>query len=204
MNILNKKAGRRPGKSSTKEQIIHVAQTLFTQTSYDQTTMRDIAKRAHVDPALIIHYFGTKQELFIAAMTLSQSIPKKIEKELKGDTETLGLRLATLFISIIEKKASNHIVINVMRAVIQIPGAASLLKAILVRPILNTFKNSDKLDNAELRATLVQSQLVGLIVSRYILKVEPLASLSPDEVITYIAPTLQRYLTGDLVSKRYK
>jgi AcrR family transcriptional regulator len=193
-----KKAGRRPGKTATKEQIITAAQTFFAKTSYDQTTIRDIAKLAHVDPALIMHYFGTKQELFIAAMTPPQRVPQKIAKALKGDTETLGLRLATLFVGFLENKTTNHIVVGVLRAVIHVPEAAALLKTILVSPILTVFKASGKLDNPELRATLVQTQLVGLVITRYILKIEPLASLPPEKLITYLAPTLQRYLTGNL------
>ena len=194
-----KKAGRRPGKTATKDQIISAAQTFFAKNSYDQTTIRDIAKHAQVDPALVMHYFRTKQELFIAAMTPPQNIPQKIAKALQGDTETLGLRLATLFVGFLENKTTNHIVVGVLRAVIHVPGAASLLKAILVSPILTTFKNSGKLDNPELRATLVQTQLVGLVITRYILKIEPLASLPTDKLIAYLAPTLQRYLTEDLV-----
>jgi AcrR family transcriptional regulator len=197
----NKKAGRPPGKSGTKDQIIAVAQTLFAKTSYDTTTIREIARLANVDPALVMHYFRTKQELFIAAMAPSQNIPQKIVKELKGDTETLGLRLATLFIGMLESRTTNHIIVNGLRAVIQIPGAIALLKLMLVQPILKSFKNAEKLDNAELRATLVQSQLIGLVITRYILKIEPLASLPKQDLITYLAPTLQRYLTGDLEMK---
>jgi len=193
-----KKAGRRPGKTATKEQIIIAAQTFFAKISYDKTTIRDIAKQAKVDPALVMHYFGTKQELFIAAMTPPQKVPQKIAKALQGDTEMLGLRLATLFVGFLENKTTNHIVVGVLRAVIHVPEAASLLKSILVSPILTVFKSSGKLDHPELRATLVQTQLVGLVITRYILKIEPMASLPPDDLITYLAPTLQRYLTGDL------
>lgn len=201
MAAQSKKTGRRPGKTATKEQIISAAQIFFAKTSYDQTTIRNIAKQANVDPALVMHYFGTKQELFIAAMTPPQKVPQKIAKALEGDTQILGFRLATLFVSFLENKTTNHIVVGVLRAVIHVPGAASLLKTILVNPILIAFKNSGKLNNPELRATLVQSQLVGLIITRYILKIEPMASLSSDEIIAYLAPTLQRYLTGDLENK---
>jgi len=202
MATVTKKAGRRPGKTATKEQIISVAQTFFAKTSYDQVTIRDVAKIAKVDPALVMHYFGTKQELFIAAMTPPQRVPQKIAKALEGDAERIGLRLATLFVGFLESPTTNHIVVGVLRAVIHVPAAAALLKTILVSPILTAFKNSGKLDQPELRATLVQSQLVGLIVTRYILKIEPLATLPPDELITYLAPTLQRYLTEDLRNKK--
>jgi AcrR family transcriptional regulator len=198
MDTTIKKAGRRPGKTATKEQIITAAQSFFAKISYDQTTIRDVAKQAKVDPALVMHYFGTKQELFIAAMTPPQKVPQKIAKALEGDTETLGLRLATLFVGFLENKTTNYIVVGVLRAVIHVPEAASLLKTILVSPILTVFKNSGKLDNPELRATLVQTQLVGLVITRYILKLEPIASLPPNKLITYLAPTLQRYLTGSL------
>lgn len=201
MSAENKKPGRRPGKSATKNQIVTAAQKLFTKTNYDQATIREVAKLAHVDPALVMHYFRTKQELFIAAMTPSQNVPQKITKVLQGDTQTLGVRLATLFITMAESKTTNYIITNVIKAVIQVPEATLLLKILLVRPIITAFKNSDKLDNPELRVTLVQSQLLGLAMTRYILKIEPLASLPPAELIAYLAPTLQRYLTGELTKK---
>ncbi len=198
MGELSKKMGRRPGQNETKTKIIVVAQSLFANTSYDQTTIRGIARLAEVDPALVMHYFGTKQELFVAVMAPAQHIPEKITRELTGNTETLGLRLATLFVGILESKATNHLIVSAMRAVVQVPGAASLLKEVLIRPILNVFKNYKELDNAELRVTLIQSQLLGVVIVRYILKIQPLASLPPDKLIEYLAPTLQRYLTGDL------
>ncbi len=190
--------GRRPGQNKTKAKIIVAAEALFAKEGFDHTTIRAIARQAGVDPALVLHYFDSKQELFIAVMTPPQRMPHKIAKELaNGNPETLGLRMATLFVSMLDAKSTNHIVVNVLKAAIRIPGAAVLLKRIMVRPILKAFKES-ALDHAELRATLAQSQLVGMVMTRYILKVEPLASLPPKELIAYIAPTLQRYLTGDL------
>lgn len=201
MNTINKKTGRRPGKSITKDKIITIAQELFTKTNYEQTSIRNIAKLAEVDPSLVLHFFNSKQELFIEAMTPSQNMPQKIAKALEGDTETCGIRVTTLFVDMLEAQATNRVILSIVRAVIQVPAAASLLKVLLIRPILNTFKNSEKLDNAELRATLVESQLMGIIMSRYILKIEPLASLPSDQLISYLAPTIQRYLMDNLSFK---
>jgi AcrR family transcriptional regulator len=198
MNTASKKAGRPSGQSTAKTNILTTASELFTKDGYDQVTIRAVAQQAKIDPSLVMHYFGSKQELFIAAMAPTQGVPHKIAKELEnGDAETLGLRLATLFIGMAESKSSGHIIVTALKAAIRIPGAAVLLKTILVRPILKVFRKS-ALDNAELRATLAQSQLIGLVMTRYILKIEPLASLPADELISYLAPTLQRYLTGDL------
>lgn len=197
MTTTAKKLGRRPGQTGTKQKILSSAEDLFARYGYDQTTVRSIAEIAGVDPALVIHYFGTKEELFVAAMTPTQDVPHKISSVLGGDPESMGLGLATLFVTMLDGKATNHIIVNALKAAIRIPGAASLIKVVLVRPILKTFKES-ALDNAELRATLAQSQLLGIAMSRYILRIEPISSLSSDELITYLAPTLQRYLTGDL------
>ena len=202
MSKAIKKVGRPSGQSTAKAKILSAAEKLFAKDGYDQTTIRAVAKQAGVDPALIMHYFGSKQELFIAATAPAQGVPHKIAKELgDGDPETLGLRLATMFVGMLESKPSNHIVVTALKAAIRIPGAAALLKTMLVRPILKTFKDS-ALDHAELRATLAQSQLIGLVMVRYILKIEPLASLPADELISYLAPTLQRYLTGDLMNNK--
>jgi AcrR family transcriptional regulator len=198
----SKKVGRRPGQSTTKADITIAARALFARIGYDPTTIRDIADRAGVDPALVMHYFATKQELFIAAMIPPQDMPHQISEQLAGDTATLGLRLATLFVGKLESKMTNQIIVGTLRAAVRVPGAAALLRVVLVRPILNVFKDSQKLDNAELRAGLVQSQMIGLVMTRYILKVQPLASASAEELVAYLAPTLQRYLTGDLSNKR--
>ncbi len=198
MDKIIKKAGRRPGQNKTKTSIVAAAEALFAKEGFDHTTIRAIATQAEVDPALVMHYFGSKQALFIAATAPSQQMPHKIAQELsRGNPETMGLRLATLFVGMLEAKPTSHIVVNALKAAIRIPGAAALLKTVLVRPILKAFRES-ALDHAELRATLAQSQLVGIVMTRYILKIEPLASLPPEELIAYIAPTLQRYLTDDL------
>lgn len=201
MDKIKKRLGRRPGSSDTKDKILGAAQALFARDGFEHTTIRAIAEEIDVDPALIAHYFGNKQELFIAAMAPSQKIPHKIATELAGDPETLGFRLATLFVSLLESKATNHVVVAALRAAVRMPGALSLMKAVIVHPILKVFKDSG-LDEPELRATLVQSQLVGVIMARYILKVEPMASIPSDDLITYLTPTLQRYLTGDLHNKK--
>ncbi len=202
MDTATKKAGRRPGQNKTKAKIIVAAEALFTKEGFDHTTIRSIAKHAEVDPALVMHYFGSKQELFIEAMAPSQQMPRKIAQELtRGDPETMGFRLATLFVCMLEARSTGHVVVNVLKAAVRIPGAAALLKTILVRPILKAFKEST-FDHAELRATLAQSQLVGIVLTRYIIKIEPLASLPSNELIECIAPTLQRYLTGNLNGNR--
>jgi len=201
MDRSSKRPGRRPGQSTTRDRIIAEARELFANVDYDHTTIRAVAEQAEVDPALVMHFFKSKQELFIAAMAPYPEMPRKISRELAGDSRTLGLRLATLFVSMLESKTTNQVIIGSLRAAVRLPGAALLLRKILVKPILKAFKESNKLDNPELRAALVQSQLVGVAVTRYILKLEPVASVPADELVRHLAPTLQRYLTGDLNPK---
>jgi len=197
-----KTAGRRPAGQSAKEDILAAAQSLFAAHGYSGTTLRAIAAEVQVDPALIAHYFGTKQELFVTAMAPTTSGPAAIAHILKGDPATIGIRAARFFVGMLENEATGHIVVGLIRAASSEPLAAAMLKNVLARPILRVFKTAAVLDeHAEIRASLVQSQLLGLVTSRYILKMPPLVKATPEELVQYLGPTLQRYFVDDITAE---
>lgn len=192
-------AGRRPAGQSAREDILAAAQSLFAAHGYSGTTLRAIAAEAQVDPALIAHYFGTKQEMFVTVMAPTTSGPAAIAQVLEGDPEMIGVRLAHFFVSMLENKTTGRIIVGLIRATSSEPLAAAMLKNVLARPILHVFKTAAVLDEqAEIRASLVQSQLLGLVTSRYILKMPPLVTATPEELVQYLGPTIQRYLMGDI------
>ncbi|MGB4779278.1 TetR family transcriptional regulator, partial [Microbacterium sp.] len=168
---------------------------------YDGATMRAIAERAGVDPALLHHYFGTKSALFAATVDVPVDPRKLIGGALSGDLDGAGERLVRAVVTLWDDPAFRSRGVALIRAVIGGRRTSSLLLGFVSREILHRI--GDRLGggpSAQRRATLVASQIVGLIVTRYVIELEPLASASPDEIVADLAPTVQRYLTGDLDS----
>jgi len=162
--------------------------------------MRAIARAAGVDPALVLHYFGTKANVFLSAIELPFDPEAILPGVLDGDRETLGERFARFVVATLENDAARERVLAIVRAATSEPAAASILRGLIERRIRDPIAQALGTADAELRASLVGSQVVGLAMSRYVVRVEPIASLSPDRLVTLIAPTLQRYLAEPLVS----
>ena len=192
------RTGRRPGTSKTREAILDAARAGFADQGFNATSVRAIAARAGVDPALVHHYFGTKDELFAAAMELpvdpAAVLPALIEPGLDG----LGERLVRFFLSVWDQPAPRARIQGVLRSALTHEAAAALLRDFVSRQILGRVAAAVDKPDAELRASLVGSQLVGLGLLRYLVGVEPLASADGETVVAAVAPTVQRYLTGDL------
>jgi AcrR family transcriptional regulator len=187
------RTGRRPGDSGTRQAILQAAQEAFCEHGYDRASIRAIAHQAKVDPALVHHYFGTKQQLFVAAVQFPFQPAEGIDQLLGGDPETVGERLVRFFLRIGEDQANRHAVIGLLRS-----AATTLLREFASKAIIGWMAADLDPPNPRLRPTLVASQLIGLFMLRYIIKVEPLASASVEEVVAAVAPTMQRYLTAEL------
>ncbi len=192
--------GRRPGQNKSRRQILSAAQKLIADKGYDRTTLRDVAASAGVDPALIVYFFKTKQRLFIEAILPVYEPGQNLPKLLEGDKAVLGQRLATYLVSYLENPKSRNVVVGLVRASLSEPEAAKIFKKLFVERTGTMLAAIEGIDQPELRANLAGTQYMGLVLLRYILKVEPLASAPKDVLIDYIAPTLQRYITGSLGS----
>ncbi|MBD0742146.1 TetR family transcriptional regulator [Streptomyces sp. CBMA152] len=181
-----------------RERILEAARAEFAQRGYDKTSVRGIAKAADVDAALVHHYFGTKDEVFEAAveMTLEpvQLVPLILGAE--DDIDGVGERLARYFIGVWENPATRAQLLAVFRSALTHEAAAKVLRAFVLRRVLERVAADLKVPDARLRAELAASQMVGIAVLRYVIKVEPLASADPEEIVRMVAPTLQRYLTA--------
>jgi AcrR family transcriptional regulator len=196
-----KRTGRRPGKSRTREAILEAARRQFAELGYDRTTIRSIAAEAGVDAALVLHYFRSKQELFLAVVELPFDPAAALPALLAGDRRKVGERLARLFLAALDDEDARNRWTSMIRAAAAEPAAAEVLREILTRRVFAPIAETLGVEDAHLRATLVGSQLVGVVMARYIVRVEPIASLPTDELVQAIAPTLQRYLTVPLGSK---
>lgn len=198
MARARKRLGRRPGESRTREAIAAAARRLFSERGYDRTTIRAIAEAAEVDPALVNHFFGSKRGLFASVTTFPVELADAMPHIADGPRSKVGLRLAEFVVGAIEDPETRLAITSLVRAAASEPEAARAVREIVTARVLTPISESLAADQPELRASLINSQMVGLIMARYVIELEPLASLPPDEVIQAIAPNLQRYLTGPL------
>jgi len=195
-------SGRRPGDSGTREAIETAARRQFAELGYDRTSMRQVAREAGVDPALVSHFYGSKQQLFVTVVDLPFRPAEVLPRLLKGDPDQLGLRLAQFILGVFEAEQSRGRVIGIVRSATSEPEAARLVRDKLTREVLTPLAEGLGVADAEFRAGLLGSQVVGMIMARYIVAIEPLASRDAADVALAIAPNLQHYLTGDLSSPR--
>ncbi|MFF5334826.1 TetR family transcriptional regulator [Streptomyces sp. NPDC013181] len=178
-----------------RTRILEAARAQFAERGYDKTSVRGIARAAGVDPALVHHYFGTKDEVFAAAIEVSFEPALLVPAALEGDTADVGERLARAFIGIWEDPATRAPLLAVLRSALTHEAAAAVLRGFVLRRLLDRVAAGLDIPDATFRAELAASHMVGIAILRYVLKAEPLASTDPEEIITMVAPTLQRYLT---------
>lgn len=185
-------SGSGPG---ARERILEAARTEFAERGYDKTTVRGIAKAAGVDPALVHHYFGTKDEVFAAAIEVSFEPALVIPAILGQGTEGIGERLARYFVGVWENPATRGPLLAIIRSALTHEAAAKVLRGFVLRRLLERIAGDLDVPNPKFRAELAASHMIGIAILRYVIKVEPLASADPEEIIAIVAPTLQRYLT---------
>jgi AcrR family transcriptional regulator len=190
--------GRRPGGSDTRAAIVAAARARFASHGYDRTRIRDVAEDAGVDPALIHYFFKTKDGLFAAAMQIPLRPTEILGPVVAEGVAGLGERLVRRLLSIWDDPLNRSALLAMLQSASAHPGAAMALREFITREIVGRIAGAIEADRPELRANLVASQVIGLIAARYVVRVEPLALLDAEEVVPLVAPTLQRYLDGEL------
>jgi AcrR family transcriptional regulator len=196
-----RRTGRRPGESGSREAIAEAARDRFAERGYDRATIRGIAADAAVDPALISHFFGSKQELFAAVTVLPFDLDEAMPQIVAGPRSKLGERLAEWLLGVLDDPDSRRRITGIVRAAASAPEAARAARDVVADRVLVPIAEAIDADQPKLRASLINSQMVGLIMARYIVALEPLSSLPAEQVVQAIAPNLQRYLTGSLGKK---
>jgi AcrR family transcriptional regulator len=193
-----KAKGRRPGETRTREAIVEAARASFAEAGYEGVSIREIARRAKVDPALVMHFFGSKDGVFRVAMELPFDAAQAIEPVLAGPRSRLGERIVRLFLELWEDDQTRRQMLGLVRSAASNDAAAERMRELVGREIFGRFAAVARTDHADLRAQLIGSQLVGLGFNRYVLRFEPIASAGVDEIAAALGPTIQRYLTADL------
>jgi AcrR family transcriptional regulator len=195
---MARRSGRRPGASGTRDAIGEAAARLFAERGFDRTSMRAIAAEAGVDQKLIAHFFGSKHRLFVEVFAPPFNPAVVIPQVFAGDRGELGERVARFLLGVLEDPESRQRFTGLVRAAASEPEAARMVRDLISREVLARIVEALGVDDADVRASLLGSQVVGLVMARYIVAVEPLASMPADAVATAIAPNLQRYLVEPL------
>jgi AcrR family transcriptional regulator len=192
------RTGRRPGSSDTREAIRDAARRQFVERGYEATTIRGIAAEAGVDPALVMHFYGSKEALFATCIEWPFDAEHMRAAILDGKRSGVGERLMRLFVTTWDDEAGRTPIVALLRTAMSQETAARMLRDFLSNRLFRPTAEALRLDHPDLRVSLASSQLVGLGIARYVLRYEPLASLDSEEVVALVAPTVQRYLTGRL------
>lgn len=197
-NAERKRPGRPPGPSDTRERILASARELFARNGIDKTSIRAIATDAEVDPALVHHYFGTKTELFAAAIHIPIDPMQVIGPLRQVPVEEIGRTLPSLLLPLWDSEMGKGFIAT-LRSILA-GNDPSLVRSFLQDVIAKEV--GSRVDtppgSGRVRVQFVASQLVGVVMARYILELDPFKSLPVEQIAETIAPNLQRYLTGEL------
>lgn len=193
------RTGRRPGSPDTRQKILDAARDTFTELGFAGASIRKIAAAAGVDGALIHHYFGSKDKLFLASIAVPEELPQLIGRVGAGPVDGLGVRLVSTMVGVWESPAGAGLVLA-LRSAITDPAQTRLLREFVLPRMIGPLIKPLHLppEEAQIRIALLMSQILGLFTGRFLLAVEPLASLPVDQLAANVGATIQRYLTAPL------
>jgi AcrR family transcriptional regulator len=199
-----RRSGRRAGDSGTSEAILEAARGQFAEHGYRGATIRAIAARAQVDPALVHHFYGTKEALFAAAMRLpvvpSEVIAAAFEAGLAE--RGLGELVVHTALTLWESDGLRETFLGLLKSAVTSEEAARMLREYVAESILGTLARATGVPGAreevEYRVAMVATQMVGLAMTRLVLGLPAVAQASVDELAATIGPSVERYLTGDI------
>lgn len=192
---MSPRTGRRSGASGTREAILHAARQRFAAHGYDGATIRAIAADAGVDPALVLHFYGAKEKLFAAALDLPVD-PAAIAAVLVhgGPRDQLGERMIRLFLTLWGDAGSGAPFLALIRSATSNEQAAAAFRGFVGRALLSRI--AEPLGVPRLRFEAAVAQMVGVALMRYVVGIEPIASVSDEELVALLGPQLQRILDG--------
>jgi AcrR family transcriptional regulator len=194
----HRRSGRRSGDSRTRDAILDAARARFAEHGFDGATIRAIAADAGVDPALVHHFYGTKEKLFVEALRFPVVPSELLAGIATVERDRLGETLIRTVLGVWEAHESRSQAEALLRSAVTNERAASMLRSFVSSAILRLVADAIPAEDAEYRASLVASQVVGLGITRFVVGLEPIASASVDDLVAAIGPTVQRYLTDDV------
>jgi AcrR family transcriptional regulator len=181
---------------ATRDRILAAAREVFAERGYEKASVRGIAKSADVDPALVHHYFGTKEQVFASAVEGAFAPVLRTAPLTEPRLDRAGEQFARIFLGVWENPATRAPLLAIIRSAVSNEAAAAIFRRMVAQLVLSRVAKELDAPDAELRAELAAAQVVGVVMLRYVIKVEPIASADPEELIARLAPVLQHHLTG--------
>jgi AcrR family transcriptional regulator len=196
VSTARRSPGRRPGGPDTRGEILVAARETFADKGFEGTSLRGVARAAGVDAALVHHYFDSKESLFIEAMEFPVD-PRMVAARIwDGPVDQVGERLVRMFLTVWDAPETRASMQALLRSAVGNENIARLIRDALGRLVFGPVLALLDVPDADLRISLVASQLVGLAMARYVLELEPLSTAPLEDVVARVAPSVQRYLTG--------
>ncbi|MCR1783586.1 TetR family transcriptional regulator [Nocardioides carbamazepini] len=189
--------GRRRGSPDTRAAILAAARARFAEAGFAGTTIRGVAGAAGVDPALVHHYFGSKDDLFVAALELPVDPRAVLADRVAGPLEGAGERLLRALLSVWDDPAVRPALLAMVRRLIE-PGGDALFREGFLPVVLVPLGSALGVDAPERRMQLVASQVIGVIVLRYVVRAEVIVAMDADALVAAYAPVLDGFLAGPL------
>jgi len=185
-------AGSAPARRSdaTRRAILEAARERFAADGYERATIRAIAQQAKIDPSMVMRYYGNKEGLFAAAVAIDLKLPDPASLP----REEAGRALVTHFLAMWE---DNEVLTALLRGGVTNDAGAERMRGIFSDQLLPLARRiCPDPEQAPARAALVSSQLLGLALTRYVLRFAPAVDLHPEEITAWLAPAVQHYLTA--------
>ena len=195
--MAENRRGRRPGPSTTRDAILVAARDRFSAVGYDRARLRDVAAAAGVDVAMVSYHFGSKDALFAAAMEMPVSMPGLIDDVLaQGGIDDFAARILRRMLDVWDDEHVGGALVAMLRTAMSHEPTAEALRGFVRKEILDRIAGRLGTPDADERSVFFGSQLIGLLLYRYVLRVEPLASMEPEAIVAAMSPAMQHYLTG--------
>jgi len=188
------RSGRRPGAPDTREHIVAVARRAFGARGYDATSLRSIATEAGVDPGLLVHYFGSKEGVFRAAVEVAVQ-PGQLFQGLEGlSSQECAEQLVRRYLMVLGRDEPRDVVMGLIRSAVSNEHAADMLRDVLFQELLTSLESIIDAPNARLRASMIVAQLVGIATLKYVVRAGAVVQATDEEIVALVSPAIERYL----------
>ncbi len=188
--------GPRTDRPDLRAAILRAARERFAEAGFAGTSLRSIAAQAGVDVSLIPYYFGNKAGLFAATLELQLDPRAKLEAVFAGGLDGGGERLARTILHLLDDETTRPVFLSALRSAVTGGPAQDGVRSFVEDVIFRAYEEHLDVPRARVRAGLAATQILGVAVARHVVPIEPIASMPLDDLVGYVGPTLQRYLTG--------
>lgn len=195
---MSRRPGPRTDRADARGDILAAARALFADRGFKGTTMRAVAESAGVDVALVPYYFGNKDGLFAAALELPVDPHQKIGEVFAEGIDGIGERIVRVVAGVLDDPQTGPALLGLMRSALTEGTGHEVVRDFIDNVIIGSYVRHLDRPDARARASLAATQIIGLVLARRVVRIEPVASMSIDELAAHVGPTLQRYLAGDL------